>query len=52
MLGRAVGGQWLLSGVPVESPFASVSTMRNGKVIDLREYLSHTEALEAVGLSE
>jgi len=52
MLGRAVGGQGLLSGVPVEAPFASVSTMRNGTVIDLREYLSHAEALEAVGLSE
>jgi ketosteroid isomerase-like protein len=52
MLGRAVGGQGVLSGIPLESPFATVSILLNGKVIHLREYLTHAEALEALGLSE
>jgi ketosteroid isomerase-like protein len=40
------------SGIEVESPLAMVLTYRGGKLIQSMDYLSHQEALEAVGLSE
>jgi len=40
------------SGVNVESPIGLVMTLRNGRVIRSFDYLSHQEALEAVGLVE
>jgi ketosteroid isomerase-like protein len=38
------------SGVPLTEAFAYVSTLKDGRVIRLREYYDHAEALEAVGL--
>jgi ketosteroid isomerase-like protein len=40
----------LASGIDSESPFGSVITVRDGKVIRSFDYLSHQEALKAVGL--
>ena len=50
-LGRLrVTGQ--ASGVEMESEFAQHVVMRDGLIVSSRDYLSHAEALEAVGLSE
>jgi ketosteroid isomerase-like protein len=38
------------SGIEVESPLGMVTTYRGGKIILSMDYLSHQEALEAVGL--
>jgi ketosteroid isomerase-like protein len=38
------------SSVPVESPWAMVATVRDGRIIAARVFLTHDEALEAVGL--
>ena len=40
------------SGIELDSPVGLVMTLRDGKVIRSVDYLSHEEALEAVGLSE
>jgi ketosteroid isomerase-like protein len=40
------------SGITVESQLALVQTIRSGKIVRSMDYLSHQEALEAVGLSE
>ena len=40
------------SGIMVESELAQVLTFRNGKVVRSLDYLSHREALRAVGLEE
>ena len=40
------------SGIELDSPVGLVMTLRDGKVIRSMDYLSHEEALEAVGLSE
>ena len=40
------------SGIMVESQLANVQTLRDGKIVRSEDYLSHKEALEAVGLSE
>ena len=40
------------SGVPVRQPFTQVWTFSEGRPAQVREYLDHAEALEAVGLSE
>jgi ketosteroid isomerase-like protein len=40
------------SGAKLESPFASLVDVRNGKAIQVRTYLDPKEALEAAGLSE
>jgi ketosteroid isomerase-like protein len=37
------------SGIETESPFGMVITVRNGKIVHSMDYLSHEEALEAVG---
>jgi ketosteroid isomerase-like protein len=44
---RAIG-----SGARVTEKYASVSTLKDGKVIRQRDFLDHGEALEAVGLRE
>jgi uncharacterized protein len=41
-----------LSGVEIDLRYAVVYTLRAGKVVRAREYLSVDDALEAVGLSE
>ena len=38
------------SAVPVESPWAIVATLRDGRIVTSRVFLTHEEALEAVGL--
>lgn len=38
------------SGVEIEGPFGQVMTMRQGRVVRLRGYPDHAQALEAVGL--
>jgi ketosteroid isomerase-like protein len=40
------------SGIIVESQLALVVTLRDGKIVRSEDYLSHKEALEAVGLEE
>jgi ketosteroid isomerase-like protein len=40
------------SGVPVEWKNGTVYELENGRVVRVRNYLSHAEALEAAGLSE
>jgi ketosteroid isomerase-like protein len=40
------------SGAELESPVAWLVGFKEGKVISVRAYLDHDEALEAVGLSE
>jgi ketosteroid isomerase-like protein len=40
------------SGIMVESQLALLMTMRDGKIVRSEDYLSHAEALKAVGLSE
>ena len=46
-LGTATGRE---SGVPTRQPFTQVWTFRDGRPILVREFLDHTEALEAAGL--
>jgi ketosteroid isomerase-like protein len=45
-------GRAKLSGVEIDLRYAVVYTVRAGKVVRAREYLSVDEALEAVGLRE
>jgi ketosteroid isomerase-like protein len=40
------------SGVPLTEPYAVVTTLRDGEVIQVQEYFDHGEALEAAGLTE
>jgi ketosteroid isomerase-like protein len=40
------------SGAKLESPFASLVDVRNGKAIEVRTYLDPKEALEAAGLKD
>ena len=40
------------SGIMVESQLALVATLRDGKIVRSEDYLSHQEALKAVGLEE
>ena len=40
------------SGIQTESALGQVMTLRDGKVVHSMDYLSHQEALEAVGLRE
>ena len=40
------------SGIVAESEVALVQTLRGGKIVRSMDYLSHREALEAVGLGE
>ena len=47
-----VRGRGAGSGVTLEQLLAQVVTLRQGKVIEIREYFSREEALEAAGLSE
>ena len=49
---QRVKGRAKLSGIEIDIRYAAVSTVRDGKVVRGREYLSVDEALEAVGLSE
>jgi ketosteroid isomerase-like protein len=47
-----VRGRGAGSGVTLEQSLAQVVTVQQGKVIEIREYFTREEALEAVGLSE
>src|SRR5512133_1673553 len=49
---QRVTGRAKLSGTETDLRYAVVYTVRDGKVVRGREYLSIDEALEAVGLSE
>ena len=40
------------SAVPVESPWAMVVTLRNGRIVTSRVFLTHDEALKAAGLQQ
>jgi ketosteroid isomerase-like protein len=51
VLGR-VHGRGKKSGVAIESPAAWVFRLRDARLSYLRFYLGHSEALQAVGLSE
>jgi ketosteroid isomerase-like protein len=41
-----------VSGVPLTEKYAYVATLEGGRVIDVREFFDHAEALETVGVSE
>jgi ketosteroid isomerase-like protein len=45
-------GRAKLSGIEVELRYAGVNTLRDGKVVLVREYLRVEDALKAVGLEE
>jgi ketosteroid isomerase-like protein len=45
-------GRAKLSGVEIELRYAGVNTVRDGKIVQVREYLSVEDALKAVGLAE
>lgn len=47
-----VRGRATTSGITLEQSLAQVVTVRQGKVIETREYFTRQEALEAVGLLE
>jgi ketosteroid isomerase-like protein len=47
-----VSGRARVSGIRTETRYASVSTIRDGKVARVREYSTKDEALKAVGLEE
>jgi ketosteroid isomerase-like protein len=51
-----VSGHWTGkgtgSGVPMETAFSSVLTLRDGKIVRYQWFRRRAEALEAVGLSE
>jgi len=49
---QRLSGRAKLSGTETDLRYAVVSTVHDGKVVRVREYLSIDEALEAVGLSE
>jgi ketosteroid isomerase-like protein len=49
---QRVKGRAKLSGVETVLRYAVVSTVRDGKVVGAREYLSVEDALKAVGLAE
>ena len=49
---QRVKGRAKLSGIEIDLRFASVSTVRDGKVVRVREYLRVEDALAAVGLRE
>ena len=49
---QRVKGRAKLSGIEIDLRYAVVNSVRDGKVVRGREYLSVEEALEAVGLSE
>ena len=40
------------SGIVIESPLGQVFTIRDGKIVRSMDYLSHADALKAVGLEE
>jgi ketosteroid isomerase-like protein len=46
------GGRAKISGIETEQTEALVSTIRDGKIARCREFMTRSEALEAVGLSE
>jgi ketosteroid isomerase-like protein len=45
-------GRFRGTGIPLDFPWASVITVRDGKVVRAVGYFSRSQALEAVGLSE
>ena len=47
-----VRGRGAGSGITLEQPLAQVVTLRQGQIIEVRDYFSREEALEAVGSSE
>ena len=49
---QRLNGRAKLSGTETALRYAVISTVRDGKVVRVREYLSIDEALEAVGLTE
>jgi ketosteroid isomerase-like protein len=51
MLGR-MAGRGRGSGAPVDAPIGMVFECRGGRIAQIRSFLDHGEALEAVGLAE
>jgi ketosteroid isomerase-like protein len=45
-------GRAKVSGIETEIPFSVVYTLRDGKIVQGREYMEKEQALEAVGLRE
>jgi ketosteroid isomerase-like protein len=45
-------GTWRASGLPIDWHEAHSYKLRDGKIVEVREYRTWQEALEAVGLSE
>jgi ketosteroid isomerase-like protein len=49
-LGRLFGRS--KQGVPIDMPYGVVARFSDGLVVSGRDWMSHTDPLEAVGLSE
>jgi ketosteroid isomerase-like protein len=47
-----ISGRARSSGIPTEQRYANVSTIRDGKIVRVREYATKDEALKAAGLEE
>jgi ketosteroid isomerase-like protein len=45
-------GRAKISGIPTELRYAALYTIRDGKLVRVREYATRTEALRAAGLEE
>jgi uncharacterized protein len=48
----SLAGRGRASGAPVETTFAQLWTLRDGKAVSLRDYATKSQALEAAGLRE
>ena len=49
---QRLGGRAKQSGIETQLSFAVVYTIRDGRLVTVREYATKGEALEAAGLSE
>jgi ketosteroid isomerase-like protein len=47
-----ISGRARSSGIPTEQRYANVSTIRDDKVVRVREYATKADALKAVGMEE
>ena len=52
LVSQRLGGRARHSGVEAQLSFAAVYTIREGRLVTVREYATKEEALEAVGLRE
>jgi ketosteroid isomerase-like protein len=46
------GGRGRVSGIDLRSSLTSISTIRDGRIVEIEWFLDHAAALETLGLSE